>query len=234
MKKMAIFVEGQTEQIFVEKLLIEIAGRHRLRVESFRMWGGRRYPRLEYRLGPEPAQAGQRFYALIVDCGGDARIVSEINDRYETLVSAGHIVIIGMRDVAPEFRFNDKPKLLAAFAKNVTHTSIIPLLVLATMEIEAWFLAEHTHFERIDESLTTTKIQTELGIDLTTDDIERRERPSRDLHDIYCLCNLIWTKSQAEVERTVNALDFALMYLSAGTRVPSLTPLLTAIDSFLS
>jgi len=160
--------------------------------------------------------------------------VSEINDRYETLVSAGHIVIIGMRDVAPEFRFNDKPKLLAAFAKNVTHTSIIPLLVLATMEIEAWFLAEHTHFERIDESLTTTKIQTELGIDLTTDDIERRERPSRDLHDIYCLCNLIWTKSQAEVERTVNALDFALMYLSAGTRVPSLTPLLTAIDSFLS
>jgi len=32
-KKLAIFVEGQTEQIFVEKLLKEIAGRNRIAIE---------------------------------------------------------------------------------------------------------------------------------------------------------------------------------------------------------
>ena len=30
MKKLAVFVEGQTEQIFVEKLLEEIAGRNKM------------------------------------------------------------------------------------------------------------------------------------------------------------------------------------------------------------
>ena len=33
MKKLAIFVEGQTEQIFVKKLLEEIAGRKNIRID---------------------------------------------------------------------------------------------------------------------------------------------------------------------------------------------------------
>jgi hypothetical protein len=86
-KKLALFVEGQTEQIFVAKLLIELGGRHRLRVEAIRMFGGGKVcPRMElYRLTSGPPRPEHIFYALIIDCGNDARVVSEINDRYESM-----------------------------------------------------------------------------------------------------------------------------------------------------
>lgn len=37
---MAIFVEGQTEQLFVEKLINEIAGSKRVTIEARKCFGG--------------------------------------------------------------------------------------------------------------------------------------------------------------------------------------------------
>ena len=39
MKRIAIFVEGQTEQIFVNKLLIEMAGKKNIAIELKRFAG---------------------------------------------------------------------------------------------------------------------------------------------------------------------------------------------------
>lgn len=51
MNKMAVFVEGCTEQLFVEKLVIEIAGRKNVQVELRKVRGGkttrRRMPRVK-------------------------------------------------------------------------------------------------------------------------------------------------------------------------------------------
>ena len=41
MEKMAIFVEGQTEQVFAQELVYAVAGRHRVHIDSVRAHGGR-------------------------------------------------------------------------------------------------------------------------------------------------------------------------------------------------
>ena len=41
MKKLAVFVEGQTEQLFVERLLEEAAGKKQICIEKRQAFGGR-------------------------------------------------------------------------------------------------------------------------------------------------------------------------------------------------
>ena len=45
MKKIAFFVEGQTEQVFINKLLEEIAGRKNISINIFQLRGGKPLPR---------------------------------------------------------------------------------------------------------------------------------------------------------------------------------------------
>jgi hypothetical protein len=61
-------------------------------------------------------------------------------------------------------------------------TSLIPVdFVLAVMEIEAWFLAETTHYARIDPAITMAAIKSTLGFDPENDDLQRRPSPAEDL-----------------------------------------------------
>jgi hypothetical protein len=102
------------------------------------------------------------------------------------------------------------------------------------MEVEAWFVAEHTHFGRLDVRLTSNYISHHMGIDIAADDIESWDHPAQDLHDIYSLAGLSYTKAKAEVERTVTALDFRAVRHILPARTPSIQPLIRAIESFLS
>lgn len=233
-RKIAFFAEGQTEQIFIERLLTEAAGSRKMKVETLQAIGGRRFARFFYKLTPETNAADHSFYALIYNCGSDGRVASDIRDQYPTLVSSGYSTIIGIRDVAPEVRRSDIPKLRAGVSRFMPQVPIAPLLVLATMEVEAWFMGEYTHFPRLDPALTEQRIRNLLGIDLIADDLENRDRPSHDLEAIYALAGLSYSKSKADIERTVRALDFGRVQQNLPTKTPSFKPLMDAISSFLS
>jgi len=57
-------------------------------------------------------------------------------------------------------------------------TSLIPVsFVLAIMEIEAWFLAEATHYQKIDAAITWRAVKAALGFDPGNDDMEQRPAP---------------------------------------------------------
>jgi predicted ATP-dependent endonuclease of OLD family len=45
MTKVAMFVEGQTEQIFLSKILQELIGNHGLTIDNYKFIGGSRMPR---------------------------------------------------------------------------------------------------------------------------------------------------------------------------------------------
>lgn len=162
MNKLAVFVEGQTEQIFVEKLVLAIGSDSNVRIVVERVRGGRRG---EPRRIVEIAGTGQgyEFFVLIVDCGQDERVKSDIVDRYNGLVAASYKHIIGIRDVFPHPR-NEIERLRQGFEFRLQNDPIKPYLVLAIMETEAWFLAEHSHFPRIHASLTPERIQQEFGL----------------------------------------------------------------------
>jgi hypothetical protein len=93
------------------------------------------------------------------------------------------------------------------------------------MEIEAWFLAEHTHFAKIHPNLTVTRI---------TDDMQNRPCPHDDLHAIYRLEGLQYRKSRTQVEQTIGVLDFGRLYLEFGEKFPDIQNLIDALDAFFA
>jgi hypothetical protein len=230
--KLAIFVEGQTEQIFVDKLLEEIIGSQKLRTSPRRARGGSAYKRRITRLSASNHDTGQKYYVLIVDCGADNRVKSDIMNEYDSLAKNGYRAIIGIRDVRPENRA-DLPRLRARLAYGLKMVPIGVTIVLAVMEVEAWFLAEHTHLSRIDGRLDCVHIQSALGFDPSRDDMEGRDRPADDLAQVYGLAGKTYSKNKNTVERTVNVLDYGRLYLEIPGQMPSLEELVAAINAFL-
>lgn len=215
MKKLAIFVEGQTEQIFVEKLIGEIAGRHKVRIEKLKVSGGKRMI-LSFALISFDPDNDQEYYVLIMDCGNDASVISLVKDQYQSLAANGYDGIIGLRDLRPTFGVLDIPRLLdrtgKGFYYKIPPKPLTVRFVLAVMELEAWFLAEYTHFLKIDPSLTPANIKALMGFDPSIDDMESRVHPAEDLNSIYRSVGLSYKKSKTDVERTVQAIDYTRIY----------------------
>lgn len=129
MRRIAIFVEGQTEQIFVQRLLTEVAGRRRIRIEARRLHGGRRFGPIYLEITASNDDNGEPYYALITDCGSYTRVASEIREKTPNLVAVGYEMIIGLRDVDP-FTYHDIAKIQDSFAKAMRECAVSPRLVL--------------------------------------------------------------------------------------------------------
>jgi len=174
----------------------------------------------------------EKYHLLIVDCGGDDLVKSRIQEEHESLTRSGTSLVIGVRDVRPTFTRADIPKLELGLQKYV-RTSLIPVVfILAVMEVEAWFLAEATHFERLSASFASIDIPAALGFDPATDDLTMRDYPAKDLDDLYRLGGLTYEKRNANL--TVDALDFARIYLETSLRFSHLQRLVQSIENFLA
>ena len=233
MRKLAFFVEGQTDAIFVSRLLEEIADKHQVIIERRQASGGRKRIRT-LELVERSEDMGQEYYVLIYDCMGDSTVTSDICEQYDSLVRDNYQAIVGIRDVYPKVSYKDIPKLRQGLASGLKTKPIEVVFALAIMEIEAWFIAEHTHFTRISPNLTLERIIAGTGFDPSQDNIELRPHPSGDLCTIYRLEGFVYRKKRGNVERTVNALDYARLYLELGQKIPDLQRVLDCIDSFLS
>ena len=231
MKKMAIFVEGYTEVVFVMKLIIEIAG-NRVIIEHKELRGGGRNQRTMKTLSLTKPKTDQVYYVLIFDCGGDEQVKTRIYEEYPTLVKAGHIRIIGIRDIRGKLTHEDIPRLEANLPKFLKTNPIQVQFILAIMETEAWFLAETDHYARIDPSITLGEIRTKLGFDPEKDDMQQRLTPSNDLNDCYAIGGKTYLKGKNQI--TVEALDFARIYLELPLKFPYLSQLVNSIDEFLT
>jgi hypothetical protein len=234
--KLAIFVEGQTEAVFFKRLLREVAGASRgsIRVMEAR---GQTGHRSLYVLKSETINVGLPFYALIVDCAGDTTVLSDIRDQYAGLRAAGYTMILGLRDVYP-LAHAEIQRLRAVLAAEVAALTGEPVphveMVLAIKEIEAWFIAEDTHFQRLDPTLTCARINADLGFDPCEIDVESLPHPVEALKRIYALVGRLYRKHKDEAEQTVDALDYDRLYVDTRARVPSLAHLLDRVDEFLA
>ena len=226
---MAFFVEGQTELLFVNKLLKEMAGAKNIQVRL-----ERKVRKNKFRFLKAISKNNiNEYYILIRDCMGDSSVKSEIIDNYNSLEIAGHEKIVGIRDVFPVDK-NDISKLESNLNFGLPTEGIQIQIILAEMEIEAWFLAEATHYSRIDSSITLAKVVSNLSFDPTKNHVEERIHPSKDLDDIYKLAGKSYKKKKTNCLRTVNALDYSVLYLVVSKRVPRLKMLIECIDHFFS
>ena len=230
MKKLAIFVEGQTEQIFMRKLLWEIAGAHNISMQLPKISGGNKIPIFET-ITAEYTNTDAKYEILIYDCSGDSKVVSSILERVDNLKRRGYTKIIGLQDYYP------KPTplpILKNRLKNLIARASLPIeVIIAVMEIETWFLAEMTHFERIHSKLTLDRIKNALGIDLETIDVRTISHPAKTLKEIYNLEGTTYDKSKRKVEKTVNVLDFGELYLRIRYEIEELNELISHLDDFM-
>lgn len=233
MKKLAIFVEGQTEQLFVEKLLIEMAGQKNITINKLKSKISKKGNRSFKIIDASSATFNTIYYVLIYDSGNDDLVKSDILDNYNSLVRENYQKIIGLRDVYPK-KFQDIIRLKQGLKYGVKTIPIPVNIVLAVMEIEAWFLAEVTHFLKIHSALTLERIITNLNFNPKTEDVETRDHPANDLNTIYKLERFAYTKKKSNCQRTVNALNYNELYLTLPQRVSSLNDFIKEVDSFLS
>jgi hypothetical protein len=231
-KKLAIFVEGLTEQQFVSKLCIEIAGDKNIRIEHQKARKTHKGNRSFYVIGATSNNTGKKYYVLIRDCGSDTTVKSDIIDSCETLAKSNYEKILGLRDIFPKTHV-DIPQIERYLNYRVP-TRFIPIrILLAVMECEAWFLAETSHYERIDPSITLDRVRSLLSFDPSVDNVEDRNHPSEDLNRIYHLAGKAYKKDKERISRTVDVLDYGLIYLDLCTRISRLRSLVKEVDTFL-
>jgi hypothetical protein len=99
-KKIACFVEGQTEQIFVERLFQEIAGYKKIYIETFKFQGCKGNRRIQP-LKPSIVKDAP-FFVLLYNCDGDSQVVSDIKSQHKSLTNSGYEKIIGLKDLYPD------------------------------------------------------------------------------------------------------------------------------------
>jgi hypothetical protein len=232
MKRLAIYVEGQTEQLFVAKLLKEIAGEKNIYIEQQKGKYGKKKERKFTVITASSKTTDQKYYVLIRDSGGDGQVKSDIREHCEFLAERGYLKILGLRDVFPA-EYKDIPKILQVL-KYAMPTKYIPIqILLAIMEIEAWFLAETSHFAKIDSSLTIDVVKNKLGIDPSTQEVETISNPAKELYEIYQLAGCAYNKRKDNCERTVEALDYSNIYVILKDKINGLGKFIDEIDSFL-
>lgn len=232
MNRLAIFVEGYTEIEFVEKLIDEIAGKNVVQIERRIIRGGSTTSRTMKVIKAKKQDSDQKYYVLLFDCGGDAQVKTRIQEEHINLTKMGYTKLIGIRDVRPSFTYSDIPKLETDLPKYIK-TSLAPVIfILSIMEIEAWFLAEASHFTRIDPSITLANIIATLGFDPENDNMELRLNPSEDLNACYAIGSKVYAKHKAKI--TVDALDYTEIYTDLRNKIRYLGKLISEIDAFLS
>lgn len=240
MKKIAFYVEGQTEQFFINKLLIEIAGQKNIQIQLEKFQGNRRPTKIIYPKTTAQPQNPQH-YALVFDCSGDGSVRTRILENFASLFSQGHSEIIGLLDLYPRTDLGKFENELAHGTQRNGRVIVQPLpintsLVVAVREIEDWFLAEGNHFTCIDVNLTNTLIEAGmLGFNPFTDNLTSRSNAAADdLKSVYQLVAKSYRKKKEKMERTVECLDYANIYLNVRSRIAQLNDLITKIDTFLT
>lgn len=232
MRRLAFFVEGYSEVLFIEKLIEEIAGNNSVTIERGYVKGGRSCPKQLTVINAKDANSGCAYYVLILNCQGDHQVKTRIMEEHCSFSSLGYERIVGVRDVRPTFQYADVPRLEASL-KGGFDLSLIPVeIILSVMEIESLFLGETTHFEKVDPALTVDRIKSSLGFDPTTEDMQLRPTPADDLANCYAIVGKVYDKMH--VQETIDALDFDRIYVEQPKRFGSLSRLVSNIDAFLS
>jgi len=223
--KLAVFVEGQTELIFLRRLIEEIGGTNNLTFREER-WHAKSF----ITLSTEPA-AGQPFFVLIVDCCSDHAVLSAILDRHASLTAANYDLILGVRDLYPSSHA-DLPVLIADIATYLPAGGTPIEIVVAVAEIEAWFMQENLHFPKIDPSINRASVLATLHYDIDVDHAETLPHPAASLDQAYRIGSKRYTKSKARVSRTVKWLDYEHLYLDRRPMLQSFDSFVTHLESF--
>jgi hypothetical protein len=232
MRKLAIFVEGLTEQILVRHLLQAVLDRNRIAIQTVKITGGHNVRMSFTVMRAAHVERNTDYYVLVYDCGGETNVKGYMMARRAKLVSNGYTMIMGLRDVYPNFQRNEVPKLLRGLNHKLPQKRAATKIFLAVMETEAWFLGEYRHLRKISGKLTPRYIEKHLGFNPQTENMEERERPTEDMKRAYQLVGHDYTKKRDRLNAVVSKLDFQHFTHDLAQKMPSLGIFVDALERF--
>jgi hypothetical protein len=214
MKKIAVFLEGQSEQIFVRELLRRTCDPNRISFECRQLRSdSMKKARFDY---PNPIA---EVHFLLVDVGSDEKVLSAVKEREAHLFRMGFERIIALRDMYSAEYHKRSPNVIdeaviqdfVSGALTTISSMSAPQAIrvhFSVMELEAWLLAMYRLFERIDPKLTVDFIETELGFRLPDVDPQKLfYRPADVLDRIMQLAERSYRKSRGDVESICRRID---------------------------
>ncbi len=232
MRKLAIFVEGLTEQILVRQMLQAVLDRNRIAIQTVKITGGHNV-RMSFTV-MKAADVGRQtdYYVLIYDCGGETNVKSYMLAHRQKLISSGYQMVLGLRDVYPNFERKDVNKLQKGLNFQLPQKRARTHIHLAIMETEAWFLGEFHHLKRVSRILTPEYIEKRLGFNPRTGDMEALDSPAEDLKAVYRLVGHDYTKKRDRLNAVVSKLDFQYFTHGLCERMPSLDKFVSDLEYF--
>ncbi len=215
MKKIAIFVEGQTELIVVREYLLKWFDYQNLEIECRTLFSDGKFHSSEYDYStPNP-----QFHFQIINVGNDNAVLSRILKREQYMWRAGYEKIIGLRDMYSK-EYREKSTVIDESVNKQfinARSEIIQLratqpdkikMCFAIMETETWFLGLHEIFEKIDKQLTNDFIFNQLSINLADIDPEKDVfHPAILLERIYGLIGNNYQKHKGDIEALTHHFD---------------------------
>ena len=232
MKKLVIFVEGLTEQILVRKMLQAVLDRNRIAIQTVKITGGHNVRMSFTVMRAARVDRQTDFYVLIYDCGGETNVKSYLLARRNKLISNGYTMVLGLRDVYPNFNREEVPKLVKGLNNKLPQKKAKTHIYLAIMETEAWFLGEYKHLTRISRKLTPEFVEKHLGFNPKTENMEERDHPSDDMKTAYQLVGHDYTKKRDRLNAVIGKLDFQYFTHELAQRMPSIGRFIAGLEQF--
>lgn len=224
--KTAIFVEGQTELVFVREYLLRKFDYQNIGIECYTLFTDSNFCPTEYAFPSKENAINTETYFQIINVGNDNAVVTRILRREKNLWNSGFSHIIGLRDMyCKDYRvlLNEGRKeagkidfdLNEEFKQNkkeiINKEAEKPHqidLTFAIMEAESWILGFHNCFEKINPLLTVEYIEANLGFNLELINSEITFfHPAKIMEQIYDLVNETYKKSKGNIEAIMASLQ---------------------------
>jgi len=232
MKKLAIFVEGLTEQILVRQMLQAVLDRNKIAIQTVKITGGQNVRMSFTVMRAAHVDNLTDYYVLVYDCGGETNVKSYLLARRNKLIANGYTMILGLRDAYPNFGREDVPELLRGLNHKLPQKKARTHIYLAVMETEAWFLGEYKHLKKVSKRLTPGFVEKHLGFNPRTENMEEREHPSYDMKNAYQLAGHDYTKKRDRLNAVVRKLDFKYFTHGLAEKMSSLGAFVSGLEQF--
>lgn len=214
MKKIAIFVEGLGEQIFMRKVLFLLIHQYPISIDCIKIHGDNFIP------APYPFKnPDAKLFFLIVNVEGDSSVLTAIKEKERDFLAKNYVKIFGLRDMySEEYRKLSSRSIDPLVNKKLVDKTnkIISLFTnpesisfhFSIMEIESWWISMYTLLVSLNPILTLELMEKHLGCLLSEIDPETSfYHPSSQLKKILKICKINYKKSKSDVESLLNGIS---------------------------
>jgi len=221
-RRIAVFTEGQTEQVLVRHIVLRVVDNSKLGFLCLRI-SGKQHERVPYSYGDENSET----YIVMLNVGNDESVITAVQDRKQGLTKKG-FQIIALRDIYSEEYLRQAGRCMKQsvvekmirskeeqFDKSTYGSQAS--LHFAVMEVEAWYLGMYELLEKIHSTLTADFVESKTGLKLADLDPQSKfVHPSSVLDSLLRLVGDKYKKNRKDAERFASLVTVEYLQTATG------------------